>query len=270
VRIHIMGSSAAEGWPAVWCNCQHCHRARAAGGKNIRTRSGALVDGVIKLDLCADTYMQALRDGLDLSRVTDLLVTHAHSDHFVPSELHMHRPPFAHDNAPMHVWGGEQVIEQARKGAGNWHDVDARFHVLTPFEPVTLSDGTYVLPLKAAHDPNATPLNYIIRRNGKTLFYGLDSGWYPEESWAAHAGHVIDAVIIDCTSGDGKLWWGHGTLGEAIKIKEQMLAAGTAHDGTVFVANHFSHNCGLLHAEIEARLAPADIAAGYDGMVIEV
>jgi len=64
MKLHILGSAAAEGWPALWCTCDNCRRARAVGGKNIRSRSGAIVDGVIKLDLCPDTYMQALRDGI--------------------------------------------------------------------------------------------------------------------------------------------------------------------------------------------------------------
>lgn len=266
-----MGSAAAEGWPAIWCKCKSCQRARAAGGKNIRTRSSALVDGVIKLDLPADYYMQSLRDNLDLSNMTDLLVSHSHADHLVPPELSFHRPPFAHDTLTLNVWGGQTVIDRVRNSTGNWPDRDERLHVVEAFVPFVLNDGTRVVPLPAAHDKGSTPFNYIITRGGKTLFYGMDSGWYPDESWAAHAGHKFDIVVIDCTLGDpGHTWWGHGTLTEAIKIKERMLAEGTAHADTVFVANHFSHNGGMLQAEMEERVAGTGILIGYDGMVVEV
>ncbi|HHT26105.1 MAG TPA: hypothetical protein GXZ82_02495 [Firmicutes bacterium] len=97
----------------------------------------------------------------------------------------------------------------------------------------------------------------------------MDSGWHPEESWAAHAGHVFDIVIIDCTNGNAGTWWGHGSVGEAIEIKNRMLAEGTAHANTQFVVNHFSHNGGLLHHELEELLAGTGILVGYDGMIIE-
>jgi phosphoribosyl 1,2-cyclic phosphate phosphodiesterase len=97
----------------------------------------------------------------------------------------------------------------------------------------------------------------------------MDSGWHPEESWAAHAGHVFDIVIIDCTNGNAGTWGGHGSVGEAIEIKNRMLAEGTAHANTQFVVNHFSHNGGLLHHELEELLAGTGILVGYDGMIIE-
>lgn len=270
MRIHILGSAAAEGWPSVWCNCKHCKKARAAGGKNLRSRSGALVDEVIKLDLCPDTYMQAMRDGVDLGKVTNLLITHAHPDHLTPAELGFHVPPFAHATTELQVWGSQQSIDAAKRGTRSWPNTDQRLHVVTPCQPFVLNDGTHVMPLPAKHDPGSGPLNYIIRRGGKTMFYGMDSGWYPDEAWAAHAGYVLDAVVIDCTHGDRDIIDGHGSLNNAIKVKETMLANGTAHAGTIFVANHFSHNGGMLHEEMEAKMVPAGFVVAYDGLVIEV
>ena len=40
-----LGTAAAEGWPGLFCDCQACEKARAKGGRNIRTRSQAIVDG---------------------------------------------------------------------------------------------------------------------------------------------------------------------------------------------------------------------------------
>ena len=39
MKIKYLGTGAAEGWPGVFCNCQHCREAREKGGKNICTRS---------------------------------------------------------------------------------------------------------------------------------------------------------------------------------------------------------------------------------------
>ena len=42
MKLQYLGTAAAEGWPALFCTCDNCARARAAGGKNIRTRRKAL------------------------------------------------------------------------------------------------------------------------------------------------------------------------------------------------------------------------------------
>ena len=44
----LLGTAAAEGWPAPFCACVHCNAARSRGGANIRTRSGALIDDELK------------------------------------------------------------------------------------------------------------------------------------------------------------------------------------------------------------------------------
>ncbi|HEX6970708.1 MAG TPA: MBL fold metallo-hydrolase [Limnochordia bacterium] len=269
MRLHIMGSAAAEGWPAVWCRCDACARARRAGGKNVRTRSGALVDGQFKFDLPSDTYLQALRDGIDLSDVTHLLFTHTHRDHYYPGELAFRKPPFAHGYGPLHVWGDQWAIDGVRTQCPDWPEPEQTLHVLTPGELVQVGDAE-VMALVAAHYPERICYNYIFRRNGKTLLYGQDSGWFPDAHWEAQQRFRFDIVVIDCTAGGKPAGKVHGNLQTAIDVKARMLAMGTAHAETVFIANHFSHNGGLLHEEIVERLAPHGIQTSYDGMIVEV
>ena len=95
MRKQYLGTAAAEGWPAVFCGCAACRRARELGGQNLRTRSQALVDGRLLIDLPPDTYLHALRGGLELERVASLLITHSHQDHFYPFELFMRGDPYA-------------------------------------------------------------------------------------------------------------------------------------------------------------------------------
>ena len=76
MKIKFLGTAAAEGWPAVFCNCENCKKAASLGGKNIRTRSQILVNDDLLIDLPPDTYLHKLAHGLDLSKVSVLLVTH--------------------------------------------------------------------------------------------------------------------------------------------------------------------------------------------------
>ena len=87
MQFQYLGTAAAEGWPAVFCRCKYCLEAQRLGGKNIRTRSQAIVNDDLLLDLPPDTYMHKLMNHLDLSRVKYLFVTHFHMDHFYPQEL---------------------------------------------------------------------------------------------------------------------------------------------------------------------------------------
>ena len=66
MKVQLLGTSAAEGWPGLFCNCRACEEARRLGGKNIRSRSSALIDGVLKIDLPPDTLYHVFRHGLDL------------------------------------------------------------------------------------------------------------------------------------------------------------------------------------------------------------
>ena len=44
MKIKYLGTAAAEGIPAIFCECANCKRPRMLGGKNIRTRSQAIID----------------------------------------------------------------------------------------------------------------------------------------------------------------------------------------------------------------------------------
>ena len=74
----------------MFCTCEACKRARALGGKNIRTRSQAIVDNTVLIDLPPDTYLHVLREGMTIDAVESVLITHSHQDHFYPMELLMH------------------------------------------------------------------------------------------------------------------------------------------------------------------------------------
>ena len=61
MKIQYLGTAAAEGIPAIFCECETCKKTRERGGKNIRTRSQALIDDKILIDLPADTYLHFLQ-----------------------------------------------------------------------------------------------------------------------------------------------------------------------------------------------------------------
>ena len=74
--------------PAVFLPLQILSGSAARlGGKNIRTRSQAIVNDDLFNRPAAGHLPHKLAHGLDLSRVRYLLLTHRHTDHFYPQEL---------------------------------------------------------------------------------------------------------------------------------------------------------------------------------------
>src|SRR3954447_11821737 len=87
MKLLLMGTAAAEGWPAPACDCDGCREARRRGGPNIRSRSGALLDDDVKIDFSPDTVSQVQRLGRTLTSVRTIVFTHEHSDHLAAPEL---------------------------------------------------------------------------------------------------------------------------------------------------------------------------------------
>lgn len=69
MKLQYLGTAAAEGIPAIFCECENCKRSRVLGGKNIRTRSQALVDDTLLIDFNADTYMHFLTYNVPLEKI---------------------------------------------------------------------------------------------------------------------------------------------------------------------------------------------------------
>ena len=87
MRIRVLGSAAAEGWPALFCECEGCRKARANGGKDLRRRTAYLIDDDTLVDIGPDVYSATLEYGIDSSKFRRLLITHSHTDHLTPREM---------------------------------------------------------------------------------------------------------------------------------------------------------------------------------------
>jgi len=69
MKVVFLGTDATEGWPAVFCQCVNCRRAKNAGGKNIRTRSSVLINTDLKIDFPPDTYHHVLKHRVEVDPV---------------------------------------------------------------------------------------------------------------------------------------------------------------------------------------------------------
>ncbi|MEH7386951.1 MBL fold metallo-hydrolase [Bacillus sp. JJ1521] len=269
MKIQILGTAAAEGFPGLFCNCTHCKKARELGGKNIRTRSSTIIDDTIKIDFPPDTYHHVLSHNLDLSKVEHLLFTHTHMDHFNPKDLGMRTPGFAHDfSYPLHIYGNDAAIHKCKEVL--WHTENYfTFTLMHPFTTYQVG-AAKVTPLPADHNPLETCFLFYIEKDGKRIFHGHDTGWFPEQTWEWLSTKKIDVAILDCTHGLLPERRNHLNI-EAVKdIQKVFLEKSIMTNEGQIIATHFSHNIGLMHEDLEEIFAPSGIKVAYDGILLHV
>jgi len=272
LKIHFLGTAAAEGIPNPFCRCDICREAWRLGGKDIRTRSSVIIDDVLKIDYSADSHMQALRDRIDLGALEHLLFTHTHYDHFIPHDLYNRVEGMANGiDHPLHVYGHDAAIQQCRAALGP--DAGDRFvaHLLQPFKTIDVGEAQ-VTPLPANHDPMETCLLFYIEKGGKKLFYGHDTGWLPDDTWDWLKGKTIDMAILDCTHGHtgNNRNPGHMGIETVLEVQRVWREEGIVGDGTSIYATHFTHNAGLLHEQFERIFEPHGIKVAYDGLIVQL
>jgi len=277
MEIQYLGTASAEGWPALFCNCEICRRAREVGGKELRTRTQALVDGKILIDLPPDTYMHALKYSLQLGQIRHLLVTHSHMDHFFPVELIHRHEHFGHYAEGILQIYGSEAAEKAFYDAVlidrfKVHPLDdaVRFVRLEPFADF-MADGYHIIPVPADHDKRETCLIYVIEKDGKSLLYGHDTGMnLSQEAWDCILGRTYDLISLDATMGKHHAKEYHMGLPDVLTVVRRMEEQGCIRPDTVKVINHFSHNGKMTHEELERFAAEHGLTAAYDGMNVRV
>lgn len=269
MKLTYFGTAAAEGFPAVFCNCDYCKEARLLGGKNIRTRSQALIDDTLLIDLCADTYWHFMANGVTGHKISHLLVTHPHGDHFYPAELEMHQSPFAHEmKSPfLEVYGGREVCETL-ESCEKLRRI--RSHHLTPFVPTAVGDYT-VTALPARHMEEAEAFIYIIEGDS-VLLYAHDTGYFYEETlrYIREKKLRFDLVSFDCTNVDIAISdrGGHMGLDNIRRLDKVLGEMGAVDEKTVKVINHFSHNARPIQSVLKEKVKDDGYLVAFDGMQV--
>lgn len=276
MKFQYLGTAAAEGWPALFCTCENCKRARNLGGRNVRTRSQAIIDDRLLIDFPADTYLHVLQHGLDLTMVGSCIITHAHNDHLYPADFMMRREGFAHmDNKlPLKVYGTEPTGSKIARHV----DLDKlsesgtiSFEHISPFVPFT-ADGYNIIPLKAEHSAQLEPVFFIIGDGKKTILYAHDTGYFPDESWRYLEENKprFDFVSLDCTMVIKECRYSHMGIDTTVEVKNRLIEMGCAGEDTIFCLNHFSHNGDLVYDELVPVAEKYGFLVSYDGMTLEI
>ena len=264
MKITYFGTAAAEGFPALFCNCEYCNEARRLGGKNIRTRSQTLINDNLLLDFPADTYSHFLQNGVKGDKIEYLLITHAHSDHFYLDDLFMRNGFFAHNmTAPtLKVFCPNTVYEM-------FDEIPKNVAVTVLESCQTVELGQYkITALPARHMSDSVAFIYIIQGD-KTLLYAHDTGYFHEDvfNYIEKNQIVFDMISLDCTNVDIPISDEDTHMGfpNIERVLNRLCSMGAVKKSTVKYVNHFSHNGNPLHHILEERAKKYDCLVSYDG-----
>ncbi len=265
MTIRLLGTGAADGIPGFYGSDRVSQYARAHGGKNMRTRSAALVDGILKIDLPPDTLVQLHRNGLDARDWTALLFTHSHEDHFTVSEIQYALYPFTElEQLPFQIFGNATV---AAIIADRYPDWPIDFQEFKAFR-TRKHAGYLITPVPAHHQPNEACFNLLIEQD-RTLLYATDTGIWDEPTFEFLSEKRLDCLVIECTEGfRDSDYDGHLNLASLTQVLERLRTLGTVHQGTIVVTTHHAHTGKATHEELELALTPLGAQPGFDGMVV--
>lgn len=281
MKFTYLGTAAAEGIPAMFCACDTCKRALSKGGKNYMTRSQALVNDNLLIDFGGDTYTHFLSQNKTLSDVEYLIITHSHFDHLDFNEFFCRYETMAYNTKveKLKVYMSAVAYNIMQKASETLKiDFSARdkrfeFIIVEPFK--TIDVGEYkITPLPAVHASENEALLYLIEKDGKSIFYGNDTGIFSEDidNFLLENKKRIDLLSLDCTKCDVEYnYFTHMSMSEGKKIAERFEKKNILKPNTKKFYTHFSHNGGMIYDEMEkVAKEKYDFSVAYDGLCIEL
>ena len=283
MKITYLGTGAAEGAPAVFCQCEVCKTLRLRGEKEFHTRAQFLIDEKVGIDFPPDAYAHALRLGMDYSNLQCLLITHSHMDHFYAHDFILRGYKYcAPLPAPLTIYGNAEVKkvyeECTRRELREEVAENIRVQEVLPFIPFRFGNAQEyeAVPLLAQHSAKERAYVYLIEKAGKRYLHLTDTGRLPQETLAYLAqrfenGNKVDFVTFDCTflfrtAGQVSR---HMGLEDNLAMQREFERLGIADKNTRYAITHYSHNNAPLKEHLERAEREYGYIPTYDGTSIE-
>ena len=275
MKVVLLGTAAAEGIPGIFCNCETCQKALKLGGKDYKTRQQALIDNIL-IDFGADTYMHFLKAGRTLYDIENVLITHAHFDHFIPEEFYNRAYGMAYNfTSPKLTFYCNQAVYNRMQSNLDEGLLKNNYNIILVKDYISFEiEGHIITPMPAIHSSNEESHIYLLEKENKCVLYCLDTGIIKEDkmyNWLKENNKHIDLIIFDCTKGAKESnYYTHMSMSENNYMKEKFISFGICDTKTKYVCTHFSHNCKMNHCELEDAAKKYGLEIAFDNMEIIV
>ncbi|MBE6931142.1 MAG: MBL fold metallo-hydrolase [Ruminococcaceae bacterium] len=260
-KLTFLGTGAADFSPRLKDECATCFDPDA------RRSSSALLAGCYLIDCGVHTLQALSLAGIDPADVTDVFITHLHSDHFQPNSI---RALASYERkSPLRVW--------VRSDAKLPDLGSAAVMRLSLYEPAVVADGVKITAVEANHDQAYYPQHLLFELDGKKILYACDGAWFINAAYnylrsldnPALALYVVDATCGDY-AGDYRLGE-HNSIPMIRQIAASLRTVGMINDETKVYLSHIAPTLHKMpHAEIEARVKDDGLFVARDGLTIAV
>ncbi len=284
MKITFLGTSGANAYPEAFCNCPNCEQARQEGGRSLRKRSSLLVNDDLLIDLGPDIMTACQTQKLSLANVKYCLQTHPHSDHLDVSHFLSRSPMLGVKNAPcLNFYASLETLKFTHEAF--IHDVwpegmltaeqqstfNCKLFPLHAFRPEKIGDYT-VTAFHANHAPGLGAFLYAIEQDNHAVFYGSDTGEFPDETWAAlqELNIEFDVVILEHTKGINDYFDFHLNAGQMIDHFTRMQREGIMKDNARVIATHIAHDCNPTHLSLVEYGKQHGYEIAYDGLMVDL
>lgn len=249
----------------------------AAGSKNkyeceigdIRRRCcSLLLDENVVIDTPKQSFDYATKLGVDTSLITDIFLSHLHSDHY-NKEAFLSWVNAA--KGKINLWCGKGILSALELSDEELERVN-----ICPVDDMDELDTAdmHVVALPANH-AGVHALHYVFEKGGKRLYYGLDGAWFTPREWRyLHgSGVAFDAMILDATnlSHDPIKYGNYGEHNNYLLLPvvlQTLRGAGVAGENTKLIADHIgSHMNDVEGIEYVKSLG---MIPACDGLCLEI
>lgn len=254
MQIKFLGTGAAEGIPAINCECAHCTRARNEGGKLIRERN-ALLFSLPGYELLVDSPpdIRSLINKYQIAKLDGILATRARYDHIGGIKEFEFWP------GQLDFLAEETLFETIKRE--HWTEMlDAvMFHI--PYYPGSslYFSGFSIIPFAARYQRPIFGIS--VKEDDTRVVYTSDT---PPRltNYARRAMWECDLLIVNTPTFD-KIYENHINTIEAIELKERVEAR-------QMILTYTNHE-NKPHDELEKFVRQfKGVTVAYDGMVAEV
>ena len=261
VELLFLGTGAAD-WPSKYPPIKK----KLARGQ-VRGMSSMLINGHILID-CGPTVLDAMnRYKVNPVGITDILLTHTHSDHFHQDTILAIADERDAKLGPLRFWAHPEALKRVPKS-----NRIERYPV--EIGKTFRMHGFGITGLESNHLVGSSKekcLYYLLEGATKNLLYATDGSWLLKSTWLYLQEKRLDALIWDATigeiAGDYRIFE-HNDLTMIRHMNQTRKNRKIIKPDAKIILTHMARTLHPPHNQLEKKLLQEGLIPAYDGMSV--